>query len=100
VTATTPDLRSGLSTSTRDNKATRKTHRTFTETKAFYKTSEFMVWVASVIGVLVVTYSDDSGSLSNWHCWLLITVLSAAYMFSRGFAKSATREPYREDDDR
>ena len=99
MTATTPDLRPGLSTSNRDATAHR-THRTFTETKAFYKTSEFMVWVASVVGVLVVTYSDGSGSLSNWHGWLLITVLSAAYMFSRGFAKSATREPYREDDDR
>ena len=99
MTATAPDLRPGRSTSTRDT-TVHRTRRTFTETKAFYKTSEFMVWVASVIGVLVVTYSDDSGGLSNWHGWLLITVLSAAYMFSRGFAKSATREPYREDDDR
>jgi hypothetical protein len=70
--------------------------RTFTETKAFYKTSEFLVWLASVAGVLVVTYIDDSASLSNWHGWLLITVLSAAYMLSRGIAKSATREPYSE----
>ena len=99
MTATTPDLRPGLSTSTRDT-TTHRTRRTFTETKAFYKTSEFMVWVASVIGVLVVTYTDGSGSLSNWHGWLLVTILSAAYMLSRGFAKSATREPYREDDDR
>jgi len=85
--------------STRDTTA-QSSYRTFTETKAFYKTSEFMVWVASVIGVLAVTYSDDTGSLSNWHGWLLITILSAAYMFSRGVAKSATREPYREDGDR
>jgi hypothetical protein len=99
MTATTPDLRTGHSTSNREM-PTHRTRRTFTETKAFYKTSEFMVWVASVVGVLVVTYSDGSGSLSNWHGWLLITILSAAYMFSRGVAKSATREPYREDDDR
>jgi len=77
-----------------------RVRRTFTETKAFYKTSEFMVWLLSVVGVLVVTYVDDSGSLSNWHGWLLIAVLSAAYMLSRGVAKSATREPYSEDDDR
>ena len=96
MTATAPDLRTGRST-TRDT-TTRRT--TFTETKAFYKTSEFMVWIASVIGVLVVTYSDGSGSLNNWHGWLLITILSAAYMVSRGIAKAATREPYREDADR
>jgi hypothetical protein len=77
-----------------------RTQRRFTETKAFYKTSEFMIWLATVIGVLVVTYIDDSASLSNWHGWLLITVLSAAYMFSRGIAKSGTREPYTADNDR
>ena len=99
MTATTPAYRGNV----RDDRRTEGTRsfRTFTETKAFYKTSEFMIWVASVIGVLVVTYSDDSGSLSNWHGWLLITVLSAAYMFSRGIAKAGSREPYtRELDDR
>jgi hypothetical protein len=68
--------------------------RTFTETKAFYKTSEFIVWLVSIAGVLVVTYIDDSASLSNWHGWLLVSVLSAAYMLSRGIAKSGSREPY------
>jgi hypothetical protein len=69
--------------------------RSFTETKAFYKTSEFLVWLLSAIGVLVVTYIDDPDSLSNWHGWILIAVLSAAYMLSRGIAKSGSREPYR-----
>ncbi len=73
--------------------------RTSTETKAFYKTSEFMVWLISVAGVLVVTYIDDSASLSNWHGWLLVTILSAAYMFSRGIAKAGSREPYTEHTD-
>jgi hypothetical protein len=73
---------------------TDRERRAFTETKAFYKTSEFMVWLFSVVGVLVVTYIDDPASLSNWHGWLLISVLSAAYMLSRGIAKSGSREPY------
>ncbi|MGZ8753463.1 MAG: hypothetical protein ACXW1S_10830 [Acidimicrobiia bacterium] len=76
-----------------------RARRTFTETKAFYKTSEFLVWLVSVAGVLVVTYINDSASLSNWHGWLLVTILSAAYMFSRGIAKSGSREPYTEHDD-
>jgi len=79
--------------------ATDRGRRTFTETKAFYKTSEFIVWLASIAGVLVVTYMDDSSSLSNWHGWLLVSVLSAAYMLSRGIAKSGSREPYDRDRD-
>ena len=59
-----------------------------------------MVWAFTVIGVLVVTYVNDSASLSNWHGWLLVSVLSAAYMLSRGIAKAGAREPYTEDDDR
>lgn len=78
---------------------TTRERRTFTETKAFYKTSEFMVWLISVAGVLVVTYINDSASLSNWHGWLLVTILSAAYMFSRGIAKAGAREPYTTTDD-
>jgi hypothetical protein len=78
-----------------------RSRRSFTETKAFYKTSEFIVWLLTVAGVLVVTYIDDSASLSNWHGWLLVSVLSAAYMLSRGIAKSGSREPYAiHDDDR
>jgi hypothetical protein len=74
--------------------ASERTRRTFTETKAFYKTSEFLVWLVSIAGVLVVTYMNDSASLSNWHGWLLVSVLSAAYMLSRGIAKAGSREPY------
>ena len=74
-----------------------RTRQAFTETKAFYKTSEFLVWLVSIAGVLVVTYLDDSASLSNWHGWLLISVLSAAYMLSRGIAKSGSGEPYTVD---
>jgi hypothetical protein len=98
MTTTSPEYRTQTgTTSVRSN--VERTRRTFTETKAFYKTSEFLVWLASVVGVLVVTYIDDSASLSNWHGWLLVTVLSAAYMFSRGIAKSGSHEPYREHED-
>ena len=97
MTATTPGYESRIPT---DGRAYEVRRRSFTETKAFYKTSEFIVWLLTVAGVLVVTYIDDSASLSNWHGWLLVSVLSAAYMLSRGIAKSGSREPYslREDD--
>jgi hypothetical protein len=73
--------------------------RSFTETKAFYKTSEFIVWLISAAAILVVTYQDGNDSLSSWHGWLLVAILSAAYMFSRGIAKSGSREPYTRDND-
>jgi hypothetical protein len=97
MSTTAPGYPAGAST--RDLRERTSVRRTFTETKAFYKTSEFIVWALTVIGVLVVTYVNDSTSLSNWHGWLLITVLSSAYMFSRGIAKAATREPYTDDRD-
>ena len=41
----------------------------------------------------VVTYMDGNDSLSSWHGWLLVTILSASYLFSRGIAKSGSRGP-------
>ena len=71
--------------------------RRLTETKAFYKTSEFIVMVAAVVGVAIALNKN----LRAWHGWLLITVLASAYMLSRGIAKAGTYEPYTEsrDDD-
>ena len=80
-----------------DTQRYRTTSRTFTETKAFFKTSEFIVWLVATAAVLVVTHMDGSDSLTSWHGWLLVTVLSAAYMLSRGIAKAGSREPYRQD---
>jgi hypothetical protein len=75
--------------------------RRFTETKAFAKTSEFFVWVLAVGATLIATYADQDDSLHNENGWLYVAILSAAYMISRGLAKSGSREPYTEhpDDD-
>jgi hypothetical protein len=66
--------------------------RRVTETKAFYKTSEFIVMLAAVIGVAIALNKN----LTAWHGWLLITVLASAYMLSRGVAKAGSYEPYTE----
>lgn len=58
------------------------------ETKASFKTTE--LW-AAIIGVvaLIIVYSDSSDlSLDLFRACLLCTVLGAAYIVSRGFAKS------------
>ena len=71
--------------------------RTFTETKAGFKTSEFYVMLVFVVGVLLATYAD-SDSLARDKGWFFAGLAVAAYIVSRGLAKLGTREPY--DDDR
>ena len=97
MTATTPNYRGNTRTDYGTDRSAR--FRTFTETKAFYKTSEFIVWLISAAAILVVTYQDGNDSLTSWHGWLLVAILSSAYMFSRGIAKSGSREPYTRDAD-
>jgi len=98
MTATSPSYRGDVRRDDGRTYADRRV-RTFTETKAFYKTSEFIVWLVAAAAILIVTYMDGNDSLSSWHGWLLVTILSAAYMFSRGIAKSGSREPYTRDAD-
>jgi hypothetical protein len=97
MTTTSPRTRDDVGRDYGTDRSTR--FRTFTETKAFYKTSEFVVWLVSAVAILVVTYQDGNDSLTSWHGWLLIAILSSAYMFSRGIAKSGSREPYTRDNE-
>lgn len=80
------------------------TRRLSTETKPFYKTTEFLMWVVSVVGVLIaaaVTGSHThtaSGTTTHTDYFradkarLYITILTAAYMLARGLAKAGSRE--------
>jgi hypothetical protein len=70
--------------------------RRTTETKSFWKTSEFFVWALAVAGTLVATYADNDDSLHNENGWLYVAILSAAYMLARGLAKAGSYEPTRE----
>ena len=66
------------------------------ETKASFKTTEFIAYLASVAGVLIASAMDDS--LDARLAWILVAALGIGYMLSRGFAKSGSREPYTADD--
>jgi hypothetical protein len=73
------------------------TQRLETETKAAFKTTEFMAYVAVLIGVLVagaIVDQADAGGLGARQVWLYAVVLTVGYMISRGLAKSGTRDPY------
>jgi hypothetical protein len=75
--------------------------RRSTETKAAFKTTELIAYVAAVVGVLIagaVIDSNDAGSLGGRQVWLYVTILTVGYMVSRGLAKSGSRDPYDADD--
>jgi hypothetical protein len=81
----------------------RPARRSSTETKAAFKTTEMIAYVAAVVAVLIagaVIDSNDAGSLGGRQVWLYVTVLTVGYMVSRGLAKSGSRDPYWDDDDR
>jgi hypothetical protein len=72
--------------------------RLTTETKASYKTTELIVYVLAVIGVLIASAVVDADEDGQWftaaQAWTLVTWLTIGYMISRGLAKSGSREPY------
>ena len=65
------------------------------ETKPFYKASEFMVWLLVTIGLLIAGAVVDNGDhgdvLRANTVWILITILSFAYIISRGISKAGTK---------
>jgi hypothetical protein len=79
-----------------DAPRTRVTTRRGDETKAFYKTTEFMVFIVATVGVLLASYlvqaTDTRGDyfLAD-KAWLYVVILSVGYMVSRGLAKSGSR---------
>jgi hypothetical protein len=77
-------------------------HRRTTETKAAFKTTEFVAYLAVLVALIIagaVVDQSDAGGLGAKQVWLYATILTAGYMISRGLAKSGSRDPYWEDDD-
>ena len=67
------------------------------ETKEFFKTSEFAVWLLTVAGILIagaVIGGGDDDEFPASLVWTLITALSFAYIISRGISKAGTRRGY------
>ncbi len=80
----------------------RPPRRLSTETKSAYKTTELIVYVAAVAGVLIAAAlidESDTGGFGGRQAWLYVTILTVGYMVSRGLAKSGSRDPYTADDD-
>jgi hypothetical protein len=68
------------------------------ETKEFFKTSEFGVWLVTVVAIaiagLVIDASSHGDALRADLVWKLIAGVSAVYILSRGIAKAGTRRGY------
>ena len=73
--------------------------RVSTETKASFKTTELIAYVAAVVGVLVASAMVDASDFGAQEAWFYVTLLTIGYMVSRGLAKSGAREYYDEDSD-
>jgi hypothetical protein len=81
------------------NGFSRTAKRLSTETKQFFKTSEWWTYVVVVIALLIAGNSiegQDGGSdyFAADKVWLYITILTVGYFLSRGLAKAGSRDPY------
>jgi hypothetical protein len=76
--------------------------RLSTETKAAFKTTEFIAYVVILIAMFiasaVVDNGDDGQGFGAQDVWFYATILTVGYMISRGLAKSGSREFYDNDE--
>ncbi len=72
----------------------RRDRRVSTETKASVKTTELIVYVLGVLGVLIASAMVDASDFGAQEAWFYVTLLTIGYMVSRGLAKSGSRDYY------
>ena len=67
-----------------------------TETKASFKTTEFIFYIVVSIAVLIAAAVTDKGSdgqgFGAERAWLFVTLLTIGYMISRGLSKAGSRD--------
>jgi hypothetical protein len=85
-----------------DAQPARVTGRRGGETKAFFRTTEFIVFIVATIAVLLASYfvgaTDGHGDYFQADkAWLYVVILSVGYMVSRGLAKSGSRHRHYDD---
>jgi hypothetical protein len=95
--------RAGTGARTADDGIARRrtTERRTTETKASFKTTEFISYVAVLAAILIagLVTDDGAGGFGAEKVWLFATILTVGYMVSRGLAKAGSRDPYTHDRD-
>ncbi len=66
------------------------------ETKASFKTTEFIAYVVVVVGVLIASFLVSTTDAHEDYfradrAWFYVVLLTIGYMVSRGLAKAASR---------
>ncbi|MFH8410784.1 hypothetical protein ACH4FX_39325 [Streptomyces sp. NPDC018019] len=79
------------------SRAARTERRSSAETKPAFRSTEFFVYLAAVVAVLVASavVGDDAADIDRFpadQAWLYVTLLTIGYMISRGLAKCGSRE--------
>src|SRR5436309_13613406 len=79
--------------------------RRVTETNAAFKTTERYAYIAVLVGLMIAGLATSTGSghddrLASNEVWLYSAILTVGYMASRALAKSGSRGPYTDTDDR
>ncbi len=62
------------------------------ETKPSFKTTELIVWLLTVVGILIASLLVDD-SFGADPAWRYVTYASVGYMISRGLSKAGSRQP-------
>jgi hypothetical protein len=86
----------------RGGRVGRTARRLTTETKQFFKTSEWWTYVVILVAILIAGNSiegEEGGGdfFAADKVWLYVTILTVGYLISRGIAKSGVRDPYWDD---
>jgi hypothetical protein len=63
----------------------------YAETKPFWMTSEFLAAAAAVAAFAIALGTNDL--VDGFRGWLLIAIVTSAYVLSRGIAKAGSRDP-------
>jgi hypothetical protein len=96
------NTKDGSMTNTNTNLNRNGVARRSTETKAAYKTTEFIAYVVILVGLFiasaVVDNGEDGQGFGAEQAWFFATLLTIGYMISRGLAKAGSREFYDRDD--
>jgi hypothetical protein len=90
------------STSRHDSGIDESRRRRSVETKAAFKTTEFIAYVVMVVGVLIASVvvdgngNGDNGATGDYfradRAWFYVVLLTIGYMVSRGLAKAGSRD--------
>lgn len=96
MTTSNPATTRRTDVTTADPQPARLNTRRGAETKPFYRTTEFIVFVLATAAVLLASYlvRATDGHLDYFQAdkaWLYVVILSVGYMVSRGLAKSGSR---------